>query len=154
MKNLLFILSLSFLTLFSCSSGDDGNDNVQKDFLVGTWEYDAYSAFDPGTALTGNEQLANYNHRCANQKDNMVFGEGGSVKNEFNYSDCNQEISLGTYSKNGFILNLDFEPYIDEMDGVWEILSLSNTTLIIAAPNPAPPSDPVEIDVFRFIKVE
>ncbi|MCF8272963.1 MAG: hypothetical protein K9I95_03945 [Flavobacteriaceae bacterium] len=154
MKKLLFLLNTSLLLLFSCSSGDDGNNNVQSDFLVGTWEYDAYSAFDPGTALTGTEQLVNYIHLCPTQKNNMVFGEGGSAKNEFNYSDCNQEISLGTYSKNGFILTLDFEPYIDQMDDVWEILSLTNTTLIIAAPNPAPPSDPVEIDVFRFIKIE
>ena len=102
MKKELVYLIVVFLTL-SCSSGDD-NNNVQSDLLFGTWEYYEINTFAPGTDLSGTLQLITYPHRCATQKDYMIFGEDSSAKNVFNNSDCFQEVSLGTYTKNGLIV--------------------------------------------------
>jgi|GEM_PF-6960069 len=152
MKKLLFIFGLSTI-LFSCSN-EDNDENNQENQLIGKWEYYEINTFTPGTDLSGDLQLIEYPQRCDSQKDYMVFGEDGSAKNVFNYSDCFQDVSLGTYSRNDFILSIDFEPYEDEMSQDWEILSISNDFLTISAPNPAPPSEPEEINVFKFIKIE
>jgi hypothetical protein len=39
MKNLLFILSILFLMLLSCSSGDDGNGDDSNSSIIGVWKF-------------------------------------------------------------------------------------------------------------------
>ena len=143
-------LLIVFFIIIGCSS--DENQSNNNNSIIGTWEYFKVRSFPAGTTITGQEELFNYPHECPTKKAYLRFGNGGSLKDAFYYDDCEEEISLGNYILNDFILSLNFTQGYSEMEGDWEVLVLNNTNLIIAAPNP--PINPVEIDVFNLRKIQ
>ena len=58
MKNLLFIFSLSFLILFSCSSGDDSSSNNNSDSI--TVKYEITASTSQGVHSSFGEPIITY----------------------------------------------------------------------------------------------
>jgi hypothetical protein len=150
MKKIILIMSFTLIALSSCSS--DSNDNNSNNTIVGKWEYYKVRTFPAGTVITGNEELYPLPQECPTRTQYLQFGNQGSLKEALYDNNCNEEINLGTYSLNDFILNLDFTQDLSEMDDTWEVLTLNNSTLTIMAPNPT--INPVEINVFSFRKIQ
>lgn len=148
MKKVIYLVSILFLTLSSCSSsdGDGQSTNTQ---LVGKWEVFQVKSFPAGTVITGNEPLMPFNFACSTLKDYVLFGSEGTVKVVTYDNSCNEDANIGTYTKTDFLINFYNNGVFD---GSWEIISLNNTTLKVKQNNPST-GTPVEIIVMSFKKV-
>lgn len=148
MKKAMFLVTILFLILSSCSSG--GSDSTSTDAqLVGKWEVFQGAVYPAGTVITGNEPLTNFNFACPTQKDYAQFGSEGTAKVVTYNSACSEEPNIGTYTKTDFLINF-YQSGV--YDGSWEIISLNNTTLKVKYPNP-PTGTPEEIIVMSFKKI-
>lgn len=117
MKKLILFVAVLALGLSSCSKDDDKAPEAE---LVGKWEFS-----QEGAIINGQEVLEPYVHEVDCAKDFLLFA--ASTVTEYNYygADCEEEIYVDAYNRNGNTLNI-------MMDGelfVVEIVSLSNTTL-------------------------
>ena len=148
MKKVIYLVSILFLTLSSCSSG--GSDSTSTDAqLVGKWEIFQGGMYPAGTVITGNEPLTNFPFACPTLKDYVQFGSQGTAKVATYNSSCSEEANIGTYTKTDFLINFY---HGSVYDGSWEIISLNNTTLKVKYYNP-PTGTPEEIIVMSFKKI-
>lgn len=148
MKKVIYFVSILFLTLSSCSSGDNESTTTDAQ-LVGKWEVFQVKSFPAGTVITGNEPLMPFNFACPTLKDYVQFGSEGTAKVATYNSSCSEQANIGTYTKTDFLINFFHN---GEYDGSWEIISLTNTTLKVKEPNPST-GTPVEIIVMSFKKI-
>ncbi|MCF8272965.1 MAG: hypothetical protein K9I95_03955 [Flavobacteriaceae bacterium] len=117
MKNLLFILSFSFLVLFSCSSNSE-EDNSSKDdntFLIRTWYSNSYE--------------------CNGNRDYYVFSAPNIYEHHViaSSSDCDGYIlaESGTWTREGVTIVIDYDQNIET--SVLTIDELSATTFSFVA---------------------
>jgi hypothetical protein len=149
MKKLIYLLSISFLMLQACSSGDGTNSNTSSSQLVGKWEVFQVAIYPAGTVITGNEPLSNFNFACPTLKGYVQFGSEGIAKVASYNSNCSEQANIGTYTKTDFLINFYQN---NDYSGSWEIISLNNTSLKVKYPNPST-GTPVEIFVMSFKKI-
>ncbi len=126
MKKLIYLLSVTFLILQSCSSGDSSSSNVDNSQLVGKWEVFQVGMYPKGTVITGNETLNNYNFPCPKFKNYIQFGGEGAIKNVNYNKECVEDVVIGTYIKTDFILSVFLN---NKLDSSIEVISLNNNIL-------------------------
>ena len=81
MKKLIYLFSLAFLILQSCSSGSTDNTvSSSSSQLVGKWEAYQVGSFPPGTVINSSTPLINYQFACPTLKDYYQFGSQGTIK--------------------------------------------------------------------------
>tara|TARA_R110001606_G_scaffold396671_2_gene571263 strand:- start:918 stop:1349 length:432 start_codon:yes stop_codon:yes gene_type:complete len=124
MKKQLFILSLSFLVLLSCSSGnDDSTSTVDYSLLLRKW----YNLKD-GSAIE---------KKCGKPDEYFVFSEPNIhqhfvIKNS--YSGCNYSITdYGTWTRVGNTITITYDPSLNMGLSIIEIEELSLTTFSFLA---------------------
>lgn len=118
MRYSLFISSLSFLLLFSCSSGDDNDNSNEEDnaLLLRKW-YLVSSTFNGQT----------FTHEgCSNgNKDYIEFSEPNNFESYvYESSDnCNYILEAsGSWSREGVLLTIDYDqPYPTSVDTIDEL---------------------------------
>jgi hypothetical protein len=148
MKKLIYLLSIAFLILQSCSS-DNSDGNASTPQLVGKWEVFQVASYPPGTVITDSTPLINYQFDCPTLKDYCQFGSQGSLKQVSYNNSCTETNDIGTYTKTDNIINL-YQNNVYE--GYWEILSLTSSTLKIKYPTPQT-GTPDVIVVLSFKKI-
>lgn len=149
MKNLLFIFTLSFSVLYSCSSGDDnGDDDNTADMLIGTWQYHRIGVFDTGTIINSDVVLEfDWDHDCENQKDYLQLDENSVAIDVWFNENCVEDITTLTWTRTN-----DFVVFSSGTETVSrEIIRLTNSELIIKFP-PQNSNDP-DFEVWGLIKL-
>ena len=148
MKNLLFILSLSFLMFSSCSSGDDTNNNISIDILVGTWQYSKIGVFDTGTIVSSDVVLQYpWDHDCLDQKDYLQLDDNGVAVDVYYNENCVENISTSSWTRTD-----DFIVFTNGTESIArEIIKLTNNELIIKFPPQG--EDAPEFEVWGLIKL-
>lgn len=123
MKKILFLfVSTLVLGLTSCSKDDDSNSTPAS--IEGKWDY-----FQEGLLVGNQEILEAYSHDCTTNKDYTEFVAGGVLRDVYHYDDCEEEIDLGTWSRNGSSLTVTIGGETTNA----EILTLDNQTLKVKA---------------------
>lgn len=100
MKKLIYMLSISFLMLQSCSSGDNSSDSSNNNSLLLRKWYLVSQTFDGKT---------HYHTSCSNGNRDYIEFISSGIYNEYHYkgtNDCNYSIE-GPYKwvKNGDVIN-------------------------------------------------
>lgn len=149
MKKIIFLLSITFLILQSCSSGGSSDSNAASSLLVGKWEVYQVGSFPPGTVITNSTPLVNFQFDCTTYKDYCQFGSQGSFKAVSYNNSCAEGGGIGTYTKIDNIINIH-QNNIFQVS--WEIISLTSTTLKIKYPSPAT-GTPNQIIVQSFKRI-
>jgi len=147
MKHTLFILSLSFLTLFSCSSGDNNSEDNATDILVGNWQYHKEGIFDTGSNIPSDVILEYYwDHECTTLKDFLIFGEDGEGLTAYYDENCIEHSTNFIWSKIGNTLLIT----INGEQENYKIVRLTKSELVIYSP-PDSEGQP-NFEVTGFIK--
>jgi hypothetical protein len=149
MKKLLYLLSISFLMLQACSSGESSDSNESSAQLVGKWEAFQVGEFPPGTVITNSTPLVPFQFACPTYKDYWQFGSQGSFKAVTYNSSCAEGGGIGTYTKTDNILNI-YQNNVLQVS--MEIISLTSNILKVKFPSPAT-GTPNAIMVESFKKI-
>ena len=128
MKKIIYLLSITFLILQSCSSGENSDSNTSSSELVGKWEVFQVASFPPGTVITNSTLLVNYLFECPTKKDYYQFGSQGSFKAVTYNSSCAEGGGIGTYTKTDNFISV-YQNNVLQV--TWEIITQTNTTLKI-----------------------
>jgi hypothetical protein len=145
MKKIIYLLSINFIMLQSCSSGGSSDSTVSTSSqLVGKWEAYQVGSFPPGTVINSSTPLINYQFACPTIKDYYQFGSQGTIKVATYNNSCAEGGGIGTYTKTDNIINI-YQNNVFQVS--WEIISLTSTTLKIKE------SSPNDIVVTSFKKV-
>jgi hypothetical protein len=132
MKFFLYLLSVTFLIIQSCSSDNsDGNSSTPQ--LVGKWEVFQVGEFPPGTSINSSTPLMNFQFECSTKKDYYQFGSQGSFKAVTYNSSCAEGGGIGTYTKTDNFISV-YQNNVLQV--TWEIITLTNTTLKIKETTP------------------
>lgn len=112
---LLFITSVTLLSITSCSNDDDNSSAS----IEGKWEFSKF-----GYSLGGQEFLFDYEHSLGCTKDYVIITSNTTTNHSFfnNGTSCEEEIDNVTYTRNGNVLTSSNGEDV-------EIISISNTTL-------------------------
>ena len=106
MKKIIYLLSITFLILQSCSSGGSSDGNASSSQLVGKWEIYQVGEFPPGTVITNSTPLVNFQFACPTYKDYNQFGSQGTLKVATYDENCSEGGGIGTYTKTDNIINI------------------------------------------------
>lgn len=122
MKNLFLVLALSFLTVFSCSSGSDDNNTVEDNALLLRQWYLVSSNFGSGTVQAP---------ECSNGNVSYIEFTAPNIHKSYTWdNDDNCDYFLeasGSWSREGVLITIEYDqPYPDE---VYTINELTATTL-------------------------
>lgn len=134
MKNLLFIFSLSFLILFSCSSDNDGN-NIDPTSILGKWNLvSVIEANNNGDILESITvcQEAYWQYNFVN--DSELIWRSTSDDPELDISECNPGFSNGTYSIDNNIITITID-FINRIETISMEIVLTDSMLILKTPD-------------------
>ena len=150
MKKIIYLLSISFLLLQSCSSSSSDSDSSSSQ-LVGKWEAYKVGSFPPGTEITNSTTLVDYQFECQTPtfRDYWQFGSQGSFKAVTYNSSCAEGGGIGTYTKTDNILNI-YQNNVLQVS--MEIISLTSDILKVKFPSPATGTpDVIMVESFKKI---
>lgn len=114
MKNLLFIICITFLTLFSCSSNSDDSTKVDNTLLMRKWYDNSYE--------------------CNSNRDYLEFSAPNVYKHYVTPSntDCNYILpETGTWTRDGITIVIEYDQNIET--SILTIDELSATTFSFVA---------------------
>lgn len=132
MKNTLILLFLLPFMFISC--GEDEENFVQQNYLVGKWEISQIGSKSSAGAIL----YKDYENAANCDKDNYIFNNDFTFENNdyTNTGSCTNDKIAGSYERNSTFVTLNYTIEIDneskQVSNSYTIISLTFTEAIIA----------------------